>query len=477
MRAAVWFKKDLRTKNNPALYYACQAAEDGVVGIYLIDYEMWKQHQTANCQIEFIFRGLEKLKSSLNALGLPLLILETKKTAELPSLLAKLAEELKLDKLFFNRELELNENRRDAAVTAYLEKKGLAVQSYEDQLILPYNQFYAERESYFKIFTPFKRHWLKQFKIPENIALLGKPKPKHQLKLASSPLPTVRPEFRSSLAPTLWPAGEDAATIKLKTFLEKNLFSYDSARDFPAQNATSQLSPYLNVGMISAQECFVEALKANHFELDSGNRGALTWLSELIWRDFYRHILLAVPRVCRNQAYKIETEKLAWNDDPKLLQAWQEGRTGFPLVDAAMRQLNTLGWMHNRLRMVTAMFLSKNLLLDWRLGETYFTQKLIDQDFASNNGGWQWSASTGTDAVPYFRLFNPTTQSERFDPEGAFIRHYCPELKALDNKAIHAPYLRAAKLAEQSGYPRPIIDYGASRLRCLAAFKALKKSS
>ncbi len=474
MRAIVWFKKDLRVANNPALYHAAQLCKDGLVAVYLLDYEMWKQHRTASCQIEFIFRGLEELKSSLNELGIPLRILETEKTRDSPRLLAEICKQIGSEKLFFNHELELNEAQRELIVVEALAKKGIQAEIYEDQLILPYRQFYAERKDYFKIFTPFKRHWIKHFLLKENGQLLPKPKVKTIIKMPSSSLPSIPACFRASLELKSWPAGESNAQSKLRHFIKQDLFNYDKQRDFPGLDATSKLSAYLAVGMISAQECFVAALKENQMELDSGNLGALTWMSELIWRDFYRHILIAAPRICMNRAYKPETEKLPWLYDKKLLQAWQEGRTGFPIVDAAMRQLNTTGWMHNRLRMITAMFFSKNLFLDWRLGEQYFTEQLIDLDFASNNGGWQWSASTGTDAVPYFRIFNPRTQSERFDPQGEFIRRFCPELKSLSAKAIHAPYLYASQQAEKAGYPRPIIDYTLSRQRCLAAFKALK---
>ena len=197
------------------------------------------------------------------------------------------------------------------------------------------------------------------------------------------------------------------------------------------------------------------------------------WLSELIWREFYRFILIAAPRVCLNQPYQLVTKKLPWKNDRDLLEAWKKRQTGFPLVDATMRQLNQTGWMYNRLRMVTAMFLTKNLFIDWRLGEKYFASQLIDYDFASNNGGWQWSASTGTDAVPYFRIFNPTTQSERFDKEGKFIRQYCPELNKFDNHAIHAPFERMPLLAAHSDYPSPVIRYAESRSYAIAAFKKI----
>ena len=266
-------------------------------------------------------------------------------------------------------------------------------------------------------------------------------------------------------------AGETAAQDALDHFLDGTIDHYHQQRDFPSIAGTSSISPWLVAGTLSIRQCFHQALQRNNGELDTGNQGITTWLSELIWREFYKHILVGFPRVSKNRAFKPETEQLPWQDDKSLLTAWQTGQTGFPIVDAAMRQLTNTGWMHNRLRMVTAMFLSKNLMLDWRLGEQFFMEHLIDGDLAANNGGWQWSASTGTDAAPYFRMFNPTSQSQKFDAEGTFIRQWLPELAHLDNKAIHGPY----EYGEQSGlnYPHPVIDHRYSRQRVLQAFKSL----
>lgn len=471
MRGIIWFKKDLRTHDNPALFYASQQCSNGVVAVYIIDLPMWKKNNVSAIQIEFILRGLEALKHDLVKIQIPLLIIHAKNTADIPQALYTLATQVKADKLFFNQELEINEARRDEAVSLFFAKHNISTKTYNEQLILPYSAVRTKAGEYFKVFTAFKREWLKVF---NPVKLL--PQPQAYAKpniIASANVPKTLPDIDSKIDPTLWPAGEKIARNQLNQFIKKNLFSYDKLRDFPALTATSQLSPYLAVGMISARTCFNTALEANAFELDTGNKGALTWMTELIWREFYRHVLISTPRVCMDKAYKLTTEKLPWRYDKHLLQEWQQGNTGFPIVDAAMRQLNTTGWMHNRLRMIVAMFLSKNLFLDWRLGETYFATHLIDYDFASNNGGWQWSASTGTDAVPYFRIFNPTTQSERFDPEGQFIRQYCPELAEFDQHSIHAPHQRLPLLAAKINYPKPIIDYAKSRQQALAAFKKL----
>ncbi len=473
MRGIVWFKKDLRIIDNPALYAASQQCTDGIVATYIIDPTLWHNHSVSHNQIQFILNGLQQLKIDLAKLHIPLIVETVTQTTHIPDLLVKITEQVGAGKIFFNRELEVNEKKRDQLVKSFCEIKQIHVEDFNDQLILDVDQVKTNNNSYFKVFTPFKRQWQYIFLQTSTMRMLPKIREQAPLQIASSSLPTQLNGVKSTINFALWVAGETAAQKQLKRFIQNDLFDYDKTRDYPALDLTSKLSPYLATGMISVKTCFLSAFTANQEELTSGNKGALTWLNELIWREFYRHILHAFPAVCMNHAYKRETEKLPWRYDENLLAAWQEGRTGFPIIDAAMRQLQTIGWMHNRLRMLAAMFLSKNLFLDWRLGEKFFAEHLIDFDFASNNGGWQWCASTGTDAVPYFRLFNPTTQSQKFDAEGNFIKQYCPELRAFDHRAIHEPYRFQPTLAEKSGYPRPIIDYPQSRQRVLSAFKAL----
>lgn len=269
-----------------------------------------------------------------------------------------------------------------------------------------------------------------------------------------------------------WPAGEHSAWQRLQQFIEQDIATYQHERDFPALDGTSQLSPYLACGVISVRSCWQMAVQNNRNEFNSGCQGTVTWLAELLWREFYQHLLAMHPRLSRGEPYQPHTTHIGWRNAPNELQAWQQGRTGFPLIDAAMRQLASTGWMHNRLRMVVAMFLSKNLLLDWRHGERWFMQHLIDGDLAANNGGWQWSASTGTDAAPYFRVFNPVTQSQRFDPQGDFIRQWLPELAHLSNKDIHLP---PRGLFEQH-YPAPMVDLKSSRLRAIEVFQHSKET-
>lgn len=270
----------------------------------------------------------------------------------------------------------------------------------------------------------------------------------------------------------VWEIGEVVAIKKLNEFCRERIEDYKGQRDIPALDSTSYLSPWLAAGVISPRQCLDAALNANKGRLSGGLEGIDTWISELIWRDFYIHILDSFPKVSKNRPFKLKTENIRWRNIDDDFSAWCDGRTGIPIVDAGMRQLRQKGWMHNRLRMIVAMFLSKQLLIDWRRGERYFMQHLIDGHLASNNGGWQWAASTGTDAVPYFRIFNPVTQSQRFDPDGHFIKRYIPELVAITGKDIHLP-TPSVRAALAPNYPAPIVDLKLGRERALSTFAAL----
>ncbi len=283
---------------------------------------------------------------------------------------------------------------------------------------------------------------------------------------------TIEHFERSSWRDDLWPAGEPEAQRRLENFVQR-IGNYQRVRDMPAVNGTSLLSPYLAAGVISPRQCLAAALAANKGQI-AGDDGVATWISELAWRDFYTHVLVGFPRVSKHRPFKLKTDQLNWRTDEPKFEAWKQGRTGYPIVDAGMRQLNQTGWMHNRLRMVTAMFLTKHLLIDWRWGEKYFMQHLIDGELAANNGGWQWSASTGTDSVPYFRIFNPFSQSKRFDPDGDFIKKLCPELSPIPPAALHDEKKFSAAIAKHGvDYPTYIVDYKQGRERALQAFKNL----
>lgn len=480
----VWFRADLRCHDNPALFAACQAAAkkgEKVLAVYILAPQQWKSHGQGSRQTHFLLRNLLLLSQQLEQLNIPLKFIESRYFAEAPQLLADFCSEHQVSSIYSNQQFEWNERQRDLAVQTQLEKAGIHWSSYQDQVIFSPGQLLTGKGDYYTVFTPFYRNWMRQLQ-PEQLQPLPLPEPAAPNRKRSDPLPKLfdLPQPDPSLQ-LLWPAGEIAALQRLNDFCSQGLHSYASLRDQPATQGTSGLSAWLALGVISPRQCLAAAWQASQGRITDKNTGAGVWVSELVWREFYRHLLVGFPRVSRNQAFKLETERLAWRslDDPQVqeeLEAWKQGQTGFPLVDAAMRQLQQTGWMHNRLRMLTAMFLSKHLLIDWRVGEAYFAEQLMDWDLAANNGGWQWAASTGTDAVPYFRLFNPYRQSERFDPEGDFIRLWVPELKHLNSKQIHQPPVNKQDLFAGPGYPEPIVDLKAARERVMQAFQAIKPS-
>lgn len=476
MRGIVWFRQDLRINDNTALFNAVKQCTQGIIAIYIIDHDMIKNHDVAPCRVEFILRGLQQLEIDLKNLNISLLVKEVEKTSDIAEIIYSVAKETHSESLFFNKQYEVNETKRDVSILQFLKSKNILSYTFDDQVILPPGSVMTQKGEYFKVFTAFKYAWYKQFRNQPNIRLLKSPGMQASIDtdlISKVTLSNALKKYASNIDAKLWPTGEKEAIKRLKFFIKNKLFSYDQERDFPALDATSKLSPYLAAGMISAKQCFLMALQANRDELDTGNKGAVCWMSELIWREFYKHILVGFPRVSMNRAFLTKTDNLPWKYDEESYDAWQQGNTGFPIIDAAMRQLNTTGWMHNRLRMIVGMFLTKNLFLDWRLGEKYFMSHLIDGDFSANNGGWQWCASTGTDAAPYFRIFNTVTQSERFDHEGKFIREFCPELTDFDNKSIHHPHERLPELAKKVKYPQPIVDLKQTRLEVIEAFKEI----
>ena len=471
MKSLVWFRRDLRVTDNSALFHAAKKSRDGVVGLFVITPSQWRIHNDAPCKIKFWLDSLAALSEELNKLNIPLRIATCDSFAETPELIVKVLKKQKCSAIFFNREYEINEARRDRAVLDRCEQIGVKFNRFHDRVIVPPKNIFTKQGKFYSVFTPYRKVW--DTMALERSEVLPKPRKQLELKLKPSKVPSTVAGFDfANIRDDLWPAGEKEAQKRLKSFSTK-IAHYDESRDIPGVRGTSLLSPYLTAGIISPRQCLSEAIATNRGRI-AGNPGATTWISELTWRDFYTHVLVGFPRVSMHKPFKLKTNSLDWRTNQSDVKAWQDGRTGYPLVDAGMRQLNQTGWMHNRLRMVTAMFLTKNLLIDWRLGETYFMKKLIDGDLAANNGGWQWSASTGTDSVPYFRIFNPFSQSKRFDPEGAFIKKLCPELEAIPKSALHDPAKLSAAL-QQSGiaYPKFIVDYKGGRERALKAFKNL----
>ncbi len=467
--ALFWFRRDLRAFDNAALHAALTNAER-VHCVFVFDREILDALvDKADRRVEFIWESVVELRAALDAMGGALhVIYDTARDA-----IPKLAQTLDVDAVFTNHDYEPQAVARDAHAAALLKSKGITFETRKDHVIFERDEVLTGTGKFFSVFTPYKNAWFKRLE-----ATHVKPYAIDAHKLAfvthaTKAIPTLEHMgFKpTNLKQLNFPTGASGGEKLFTEFLER-IDRYADARNFPAIKGPSYLSTHLRFGTVSIRGLVAAAWQ----RWQEGSRGAEVWLSELIWRDFYVHILHHNPRVV-DGAFKPEYNAIRWSNDPERFAAWCEGRSGYPLVDAAMRQLNQTGYMHNRLRMVAASFLTKDLLVDWRWGEKYFAEKLNDFDLSANNGGWQWAASTGCDAQPYFRIFNPITQSQNFDEQGAFIRKYVPEVAKLSNKDIHAPWLtppveqRARDFVPGRDYPLPVVDHAEARLATLAEFK------
>ena len=470
MEALVWFRSDLRLQDNPALRNAFEQAKN-VHAVFIFSNNQLKKHNEANVKIDFLKSNLFLLEEKLDKLNVPLTIIDSDGFNNDTSLIEQFIEKKNIKKVFWNNQFGEDEAIRDKLVKILLDKKNIDYETYNDQIIYEPGFLKTGQGLPYSVFTPFKRKWIENFEM-DFLDIEYRYEARNDLDYSSN----VR-DFDFNYKKThqvnmeLWPAGEDEAETRLLRFLNEKAIDYSKNRNDPILDGTSRISPYLALGIISSKKCILEALKINNFEFNSGHIGVTKWIDEIVWREFYKNIMFSFPKVSKGQPFQDYSKAILWRYNEDEFNAWKEGRTGFPIVDAAMRQLLNEGWMHNRLRMVVAMFFTKNMLHDWRLGEAYFMQNLIDGDFASNNGGWQWSSSTGTDAAPYFRIFNPITQSTNFDKEGTFIKKYVPELKDLDKSVIHNPSIEHRKYCK---YPEPILDLKESRLRAIDAFKTAK---
>ncbi len=458
----VWLRSDLRIHDNAALARAMAAGP--TIACFVISAKQWRQHDVGDARIAFLLRTLTELGNDLAKLRVPFKILKAPFFSDVPAVLARLAKKHHVEGLHFSAEYPLNERKRDSQVTIALEKLGCDVDVYESSLVRSPGTVLTGSNDPYTVFSPFKRRWLADLG-----GALGQektPRAQRAIDVEADVVPRKIDGVDASLLADLWPGGEKAALGRMTAFCTAAISDYHKSRDLPALPGTSSLSPYLSVGALSPRRCFAAAGVTDAAGYSSLDDGPSTWLSELIWREFYRHVIAQFPHVSQLQPFKRNMKPVAWRHNKADFEAWCSGNTGYPVVDAAQRQLLATGWMHNRLRMISAMFLTKHLLIDWRWGERHFMEQLVDGDFASNNGGWQWSASTGTDAAPYFRIFNPITQAKRFDAQGDFIKHYVPELAELSGKALLEPWTVAGH-----EYAPPIVDHKFARERALAAFK------
>ncbi len=464
-----WVRRDLRLHDNQALHAALSGA-DRVVPVFVRDPNLWASPYVGEKRLAFMLGGLRALNGDLQARGSRLVVRRGEPAAVLRALVGELDAECVVAEADVSPYARARDRRVGDAVSLEL-TGGLTVH--------PPDAIEKQAGGPYIVYTPYNRTW-RSLPLPEAGDLLPAPE--------MIPTPEGIPSDRIPDSPQLpdtvpFPPGETEARRRIASFTDRSVYAYADRRDRMDEDGTSKLSPYLRFGMLSIREAVVRARQA--VETDAmcvRDEGPATWLDELIWREFYMTILYHFPRV-RRESFRSDYHNLRWRNDKDAFARWQDGRTGYPVVDAGMRQLLKTGWMHNRARMIVASFLTKDLLIDWRWGETHFMQHLVDGDPASNNGGWQWAAGTGTDAAPYFRIFNPVLQGEKHDPEGEYVRRWVPELCDVPDAYIHQPWTMSDEAQAEAGcvigedYPAPVVNHKQARERTLAAYKRAREST
>ncbi|MFP4148298.1 MAG: cryptochrome/photolyase family protein [Nitriliruptoraceae bacterium] len=452
--AIVLFTRDLRVHDHPALHAACQRAEV-VVPLFVFDEAILASRYAAPNRVAHLHAAVRELRSALKSRGGELVLRQGEVVAEV----AALAREVQADELHLSAEASAFGRRREEQLRRLgAEELGgaLRVQAHDGVTIVPVGELQASGGDHFKVFTPFWRRWVEA---PRREVLSAPARIPTPSTLRTGRLPALA-ELTDvdRLAPQLPPLGEEAARERAAWWFDGPVDDYDEARNLLAVDGTSRVSHHLHLGTLSATELAAR--------VDRSSPGQEAFLQELCWRDFNHQLLAARPDLTHTD---IRTQHDTWREDDEALEAWREGRTGYPVIDAGMRQLTYEGWMHNRARMLVASFLTKHLYLDWRVGAWHFMEHLVDGDVANNFGQWQWMAGTGTDSRPN-RMFNPVTQGQRYDPDGAYVRRFVPELAEVDDAHIHAPWQAAGSLFAGSGeYPPPIVEHRAARERFLAA--------
>jgi deoxyribodipyrimidine photo-lyase len=476
----VWLRRDLRVQDNAALHAACAQAEQ-VVPLFVFDPDILGREDTGAARVAFLIDALGVLDANLKKLEGRLILRQGNVLAQI----VKAVDDFGADGVFHQREYEPFGVKRDEAVAAALKERGKVLETFAGLSLFEPPEILSKTGTPYTVFGPYKREW---FARPADGPV---PAPTHisvPEEAQSDALPSAK-DLKFQTAQTFECGGEDAAHRLLKAFLAKKIENYDAARDILSEDGTSLLSRHLHFGTLSAR-FVVDAVRKAGLDKPSGSPsgeqksehrqepGHSTFLTEIAWHDFYLQILSHFPYVAEG-AFKRQYDVLEWENDQTLFEAWKSGKTGYPIVDAAMRQLNSDAWMHNRGRMIVASFLTKDLLIDWRWGEKYFMRLLVDGDQAANNGGWQWAAGTGNDAQPFFRIFNPTTQGEKFDPDGAYVKRWVPELARVPAKFIHTPWKMSDAEREHLGaadYPKPVVDHAVQRGRALEMYgKAAKE--
>jgi deoxyribodipyrimidine photo-lyase len=452
-----WHRRDLRISDNVGLA-AAREQSPKVVGVFCLDPNILDGDDIAPARVKYMIGCLQELQQRYQQAGSQLLILK----GEPSKLIPNLAAALKAKAVFWNLDVEPYAKKRDEKVTEALKQKSIEIENYWDQLLHSPGKLLTKSKEPYKVYTPFWRSWIKLSKNSpaptlENMEGLTDKEITAAKQVGIIDLPTAKDlgyiwENELILTP-----GELAAQKRLEEFCDRSVEEYKIQRDFPAIDATSKLSAALKFGAIGIRTIWQAATQVyENSRSDESRENIEAWQQELAWREFYQHCMHFFPELAE-EAYRHEFKDFPWDNNQEYFQAWCEGKTGYPIVDAAMRQLNEIGWMHNRCRMIVASFLTKDLIIDWRWGEKYFMQKLYDGDKSANNGGWQWSASSGIDPKP-LRIFNPSTQAQKYDPEGEYIRQWMPELSSIDNEYLVTGNIPKDE-RDRCGYPSPIVDH------------------
>ncbi len=483
-----WFRRDLRVSDNVALSEAAKRAET-VIPVFIFEDAFRTGPDVGAARLAFLLQSVESLRKNLAELGHTLVVRCGKSEEILPAL----CKEIGAQAVFTNKRYEPYVQRRDERLVGILNAAGYGFELFKDAVVWEETEILTQAGKPYTVFTPYSKAWkTKLVPLPKGKFKKSNIQPSTS-NLQCDALPANTEEIGYPLTQTIPPGGERAALELLRQFMAGPVYEYGTNRNFPAVAGGSRLSPHLRAGTIGIRTILAE-LKTAREKISFAGDGVTSlknktsqslptsaaasaascdvFLSELIWREFYLQVLHNFPHVTKG-AFRPDYDQLAWSENQEHFVAWCEGRTGYPIVDAAMRCLNATGTMHNRLRMIVAMFLTKDLLISWQWGERYFMKQLVDGDLAANNGGWQWSAGTGTDAAPYFRIFNPVSQGEKFDAEGTFVRRWIPELAALPDDLIHQPWENPLLLSK-SKYPPRIVLHEVQRGKCLAMFKAVK---
>ncbi|ANF17057.1 deoxyribodipyrimidine photolyase [Buchnera aphidicola (Schlechtendalia chinensis)] len=471
----VWFRNDLRIRNNLALASACKNRKSVVLALFISVLEQWKTNLISDRKAILIHEHVISLRKELMKLNIFLHYCKSSTFLKSIDCLITFCKKNKVQKLYYNYEYEFFEKKRDNIVAKRLKKNFILSKGFHNSTLFEPGSIVNKKGEMYKKYSHFKKKCImslsennfNEYSIPKKRKIFVK---KNNFKISLLQFP-IKKFYKQ-----LFPIGEKKILKKLKLFLKNKIQSYNINRNCLSLNSTSMISAYLSIGVLSPIQCLSIFLKY-HSNINTYTVGTCNWINELIWREFFKHLLYFYPLLSKNQVLCNWEKRIQWKNNEKHFHAWKNGRTGFPIIDAGMRQLNKIGWIHNRIRMITASFLVKNLLINWRNGEKYFISQLIDGDLALNNGNWQWIASIGNDSAPYFRIFNPIVQSKKFDNMGIFIKKYVPELKKVPISIIHDPHLWSNSIKATIKYPEPIVNLISSRKIAIKIFKLAKFTS